>query len=103
MFPLHRNRRLRTNESIRSLVRETSLSPQDFMLPMFVAEGKDVKVAIPSMPGIYRHSLDHTIREVKEAWDLGIRAVNIYVKVSENLKDNTGKKPGIKTGSCSKP
>ena len=59
------------------------------MLPMFVAEGKDIKVAIPSMPGIFRHSLDNTIDEVKEAWNLGIRAVNIYVKVSENLKDNT--------------
>ncbi len=94
----NRNRRLRTNESIRSIVRETLLSPQDFMLPMFVAEGKDVKSAIPSMPGIYRHSLDHTIREVKEAWDLGIRAVNIYVKVSENLKDNTGKEAWNKDG-----
>ena len=98
MFPLHRNRRLRTNESIRSLVRETTLSPQDFMLPIFVAEGKDVKIPIASMPGIYRHSLDHTIREVKEAWDLGIRAVNIYVKVSENLKDNTGKEAWSKDG-----
>ena len=98
MFPLQRNRRLRTNESIRSIVRETSLSPQDFMLPMFVAEGKDVKSAIPSMPGIFRHSLDHTVREVKEAWDLGIRAVNIYVKVSDNLKDNTGKEAWNKDG-----
>ncbi len=91
MFPHHRHRRLRTNESIRSMIRETSISPANFMLPMFVAEGNDVKVPIPSMPGIYRHSLDHTIREVKEAWDLGIRAVNIYVKVDEKLKDNTGK------------
>ena len=90
MFPLHRNRRLRTNESIRSLVRETTLSSNDFMLPMFVAEGKDVKIAIPSMPGIYRHSLDNTIKEVREAWALGIKAVNIYVKVSDNLKDNKG-------------
>ncbi len=98
MFPLQRDRRLRTNESIRSLVRETSLSPQDFMLPMFIAEGKDVRIPIASMPGIYRHSLDHTIREVKEAWDLGIRAVNIYVKVSENLKDNTGKEAWNKDG-----
>lgn len=98
MFPLQRDRRLRTNESIRSLVRETSLSPQDFMLPMFVAEGKDVRIPIASMPGIYRHSLDHTIREVKEAWDLGIKAVNIYVKVSENLKDNTGKEAWNKDG-----
>jgi porphobilinogen synthase len=87
----NRNRRLRINESIRSIVRETSLSPQDFMLPMFVAEGKGVKSAIASMPGIYRHSLDLTVNEVREAWDLGIRAVNIYVKVSENLKDNAGK------------
>ena len=86
----NRHRRLRTNESIRSLVRETTLSPQDFMLPMFVAEGKDVKVAIPSMPGIYRHSLDNTINEVREAWNLGIKAVNLYVKVSEDLKDNAG-------------
>ena len=91
MFPLHRGRRLRTNESIRSLVRETSLSPSDFMFPMFIAEGENVQVEIPSMPGIFRRSIDLTVKEVKELFDLGIRAVNIYVKVSEDLKDNTGK------------
>lgn len=91
MFPLQRGRRLRVNESIRSLVRETSLSPSDFMFPMFIAEGENVKVEIPSMPGIFRRSIDLTVEEVKELYDLGIRAVNIYVKVSENLKDNTGK------------
>ncbi|MDQ6528652.1 porphobilinogen synthase [Flavobacterium sp. LHD-85] len=91
MFPLQRGRRLRVNESIRSLVRETSLSPSDFMFPMFIAEGENVKVEIPSMPGIFRRSIDLTVEEVKELFDLGIRAVNIYVKVSENLKDNTGK------------
>lgn len=91
MFPLHRNRRLRVNESIRSLVRETTLSPTDFMFPMFIAEGENVKVEIPSMPGIYRRSIDLTVAEVKEIYALGIRAVNIYVKVSEDLKDNTGK------------
>jgi porphobilinogen synthase len=53
MFPLHRGRRLRTNESIRSLVRETTLSPSDFMFPMFIAEGENVKVEIASMPGIF--------------------------------------------------
>jgi porphobilinogen synthase len=90
MFPLHRNRRLRVNESIRSLVRETTLSPTDFMFPMFIAEGENVNVEIPSMPGIYRRSIDLTVAEVKEIYALGIRAVNIYVKVSENLKDNTG-------------
>ena len=91
MFPLQRGRRLRVNESIRSLVRETTLSPSDFMFPMFIAEGENVQVEIPSMPGIFRRSIDLTAKEVKELFDLGIRAVNIYVKVSEDLKDNTGK------------
>ena len=91
MFPLQRGRRLRLNESIRSLVRETTLSPSDFMFPMFIAEGENYKVEIPSMPGIFRRSIDLTVEEVKELFALGIRAVNIYVKVDESLKDNTGK------------
>ncbi|MDP5198340.1 porphobilinogen synthase [Flavobacterium sp. DG2-3] len=98
MFPLHRGRRLRVNESIRSLVRETSLSPSDFMFPMFIAEGENYKAEIPSMPGIFRRSIDLTVEEVKEIYALGIRAVNIYVKVSENLKDNTGKEAWNKDG-----
>lgn len=91
MYPIHRNRRLRTNDSIRSLVRETILTPQDFMFPMFIAEGQNVQVEIPSMPGIFRRSVDLTVKEVKELWSLGIKAVNIYVKVDDSLKDNTGK------------
>lgn len=91
MFPLQRGRRLRVNESIRSLVRETTLSPSDFMFPMFIAAGENVQVEIPSMPGIFRRSIDLTVKEVKEIYELGIRAVNIYVKVDESLKDNTGK------------
>ena len=91
MFPLQRGRRLRVNESIRSLVRETTLSPTDFMFPMFIAEGENYQSEIPSMPGIFRRSLDLTIEEVNEIYALGIRAVNIYVKVDESLKDNTGK------------
>jgi porphobilinogen synthase len=61
------------------------------MFPMFIAEGEKIQVEIPSMPGIYRRSIDLTVAEVKEIYALGIRAVNIYVKVSEELKDNTGK------------
>ena len=91
MFPLQRGRRLRVNESIRSLVRETILSPSDFMFPMFITEGENYKSEIPSMPGIFRRSIDLTVEEVKEVFALGIRAVNIYVKVDESLKDNTGK------------
>ncbi|KGO85674.1 delta-aminolevulinic acid dehydratase [Flavobacterium rivuli WB 3.3-2 = DSM 21788] len=98
MFPIHRNRRLRTNESIRSLVRETTISPNDFMFPMFVAEGKGVEVPLGSMPGLFRRSIDLTVKEVKELWSLGIKAVNIYVKIDDKLKDNAGKEAWNKDG-----
>lgn len=88
---ISRNRRLRTNDSIRSLVRETSLTTNDLVLPMFVTEGDNKKEAISSMPGVFRQSLDLTVKTVKENYDLGIKAVNLYMKVSDNLKDNTGK------------
>lgn len=98
MFPLQRGRRLRTTEAIRSIVRETTLSPSDFMFPMFIMEGENSKVEIPSMPGIFRRTLDLTVEEVKELYALGIRAVNIYVKVNDNLKDNTGKEAWNENG-----
>ena len=88
---ISRNRRLRTNDSIRSLVRETNLSTNDLVLPMFVMEGNNKKEAISSMPGVFRQSLDLTVQTVKENYDLGIKAVNLYMKVADNLKDNTGK------------
>ncbi len=88
---ISRNRRLRTNDSIRSLVRETSLTTNDLVLPMFVMEGENKKEAIASMPGIFRQTLDLTVQTVKENYELGIKAVNLYMKVSDHLKDNTGK------------
>ncbi|WP_185094387.1 porphobilinogen synthase [Chryseobacterium sp. FH1] len=91
MKMISRNRRLRTNDSIRSLVRETSLTTNDLVLPMFVTEGDNKKEAISSMPGVFRQSLDLTVKTVKENYDLGIKAINLYMKVSDNLKDNTGK------------
>lgn len=87
----NRNRRLRKSQTIRDLVRETQLSTDDFVLPIFVMEGKGKKEAISAMPGIYRYSLDLLKEEIKEIYRLGIKAVNIYVKVSDSLKDNTGK------------
>ena len=88
---ISRNRRLRANDSIRSLVRETNLTTNDLVLPMFVMEGNNKKEAISSMPGVFRQSLDLTVQTVKENYDLGIKALNLYMKVSDNLKDNTGK------------
>jgi len=86
-----RNRRLRTNSSIRDLVRETNLSVNDFVLPIFVVDGKEKKEPILAMPGIYRYSLDMLKDEIKEIYSLGIKAVNIYAKIDSSLKDNTGK------------
>lgn len=90
MFPLRRNRRLRTNEAIRSLVRETILSPSDFIVPLFVVEGKNVKEEIPSMPNYFRLSLDLLEKEVKELAKLNLKTVLVFVKVPDNLKDNKG-------------
>lgn len=90
MFPLRRNRRLRANESIRSLVRETIITPNDFLVPLFVVEGKGVKEEIASMPNYYRFSLDLLEKEVKSLWSLGLKSVLLFVKVPNNLKDNKG-------------
>ena len=90
MLPLKRNRRLRTNEAIRSLVRETIITPNDFIVPLFVVEGKDIKAEIPSMPNYFRYSLDLLEKEVKELWAMGLKSVLVFVKVPDNLKDNYG-------------
>lgn len=90
MYPFQRNRRNRNSDSIRSLVRETHLSVNDLMTPLFIMEGNNTKENIPSMPGVYRMTLDLLKEEINEIWSLGIRAVNIYCKVPDNLKDNKG-------------
>jgi len=91
MYPLRRNRRLRTNEAIRSLVRETIISPNDFLVPIFVVEGHGVKEEIASMPNYYRFSLDLLEKEVKDLWAMGLKSVLLFVKVPDHLKDNKGK------------
>ncbi|MFC4633654.1 porphobilinogen synthase [Dokdonia ponticola] len=90
MYPLRRNRRLRTSEAIRSLVRETVITPNDFIVPLFVVEGKGIREEIPSMPNYYRQSLDLLAAEVKTLWSMGLKSVLLFVKVPDNLKDNAG-------------
>lgn len=90
MYPLRRNRRLRQSHAIRHLVRETIITPSDFLVPLFVVEGKGVKEEIPSMPNYYRYSLDLLAKEVKELWQMGLCGVLVFVKVPEALKDNAG-------------
>lgn len=90
MYPLRRNRRLRTNDSVRRLVRENVITPDDFLVPLFVVEGKGIKEEISSMPNYFRYSLDLLEDEIKLLWSLGLRSVLLFVKVSDKLKDNKG-------------
>lgn len=93
-----RNRILRQSPAIRSLVAETILTPADFIAPLFIDEGSNISTPIASMPGYSRRSLDLTVKEVKELWEMGIRSVLLFIKCSDELKDNTGKEAWNKNG-----
>jgi porphobilinogen synthase len=93
-----RNRILRANPSIRSLVAETHLTPNDFIAPLFIDEGESIQMEIPSMTNYYRRSLDLTVKEVKELWSMGIKSVLLFIKCKDELKDNTGKEAWNKNG-----
>lgn len=90
MYPIQRNRRLRSSASLRALVQEFSLSPNDFIVPLFVIEGNQTKEEIPSMPGYFRISTDLLSKQVKTLWSLGLKSVLLFVKVPDALKDNLG-------------
>ena len=74
----HRPRRLRSSKAIRSLVRETRLHADDFMMPLFVVPGKEVLTEIPSMPGMYHHSIDRIDETVDRLVEVGIRSVILF-------------------------
>jgi porphobilinogen synthase len=78
MFPVNRLRRLRKNENIRRLVRENHILVDDLIYPIFIEDGKDIKKEIPSMPGIFRWSLDRVNEELDEVVNLGIPAVLLF-------------------------
>lgn len=86
----HRPRIIRKSAAIRSMVAETKLSPSDFIAPLFIVEGENVKEEIQSLPDYYRMSLDVTIEEVKTLWQLGIKCVLLFIKCKDKLKDNAG-------------
>jgi porphobilinogen synthase len=77
-FPQQRLRRTRRTAGLRDLVRETWLSPRDFVYPIFVTAGEDVKNAIASMPGIFQLSINHAVAEALRAYELGIPAVLLF-------------------------
>ena len=90
MYLSRRNRILRQSAALRSLVTETTLSPNDFIVPLFIVEGKDIKQEISSMPGYYRLSIDEAVKEVIEIWSMGLKSVLLFIKCREELKDNKG-------------
>jgi porphobilinogen synthase len=87
-FPIHRPRRLRRNEAIRSLARETRLSISGFIYPMFVCPGTNVRQEVSSMPGIYQQSVDKLLEEAREVESLGIPGIILF-GLPEH-KDSTG-------------
>lgn len=78
MENINRTRRLRTNPSIRSMIRETKLSIDDFIYPLFVVEGKGIKEEIVSMRDIYRYSIDMLLKEIDEISNLGIKSILLF-------------------------
>ena len=90
MILTRRNRILRQSSAIRSMVSETILTPNDFIVPLFIVEGTNVKQEIPSMMGYYRYSLDNTVKEVKDLWAMGLKCVLLFVKCKDEQKDKYG-------------
>ncbi|MEP5630684.1 MAG: porphobilinogen synthase [Tateyamaria sp.] len=91
-FPATRLRRTRATPAIRSLVRQNTLTVDDFIWPVFVRSGEGIKEPIPSMPGVYRRSVDKVVEAAREAADLGIRAICIfpYTGIEERTEDCAG-------------
>jgi porphobilinogen synthase len=77
-FPQQRLRRTRRTAGLRGLVRETQLSPEDLVYPIFVTAGEDVRNPVASMPGIFQLSINHAVAEALRAHDLGIHAVLLF-------------------------
>jgi porphobilinogen synthase len=87
---VQRPRRLRRTDALRRMVTETQLTVNDLIYPLFIMEGENQKVEVSSMPGSYRYTLDLLLKEVNEAWELGIPAIALFPLVAEEKKDNAG-------------
>jgi porphobilinogen synthase len=100
-FPAYRPRRLRRNETLRRMVRETRLSVDQFILPLFVVPGSGVVSPVGSMPGVAQRSVDKTVEECRAVRDLGIPAVILF-GIPEK-KDATGSHAYRATAWCRPP
>lgn len=87
-FPINRPRRLRRTDALRRMVRETRLTPDDFIQPFFVCPGRDVRKPVAAMPGVAQLSVDQVVREADETWNAGVPAIILFGIPSR--KDATG-------------
>ena len=90
MFPTHRPRRLRTSSLLRQMVRETVLTTNDLIYPLFAVPGKGIAKEVKSMPGVYQLSVDKIVEDAKEVYDLGIPAIILFGIPDEKDDDATG-------------
>ena len=77
-FPFYRPRRLRQTPELRSMVRESTLRPEQLILPLFVTEGTQKRIPVPSMPGVFQLSIDELLAETRSAWETGVRAILLF-------------------------
>jgi len=96
LFPDYRPRRMRRNETLRRMMRETTLAVDDLILPLFAIEGKGVKNPIDAMPGHFQLSVDNLVKTAKQAFDLGIPAIILFGIPSK--KDALGTQAYAKDG-----
>ena len=97
-YPITRNRRLRRTEAIRNMAAEINITANDFIVPLFLTEGSDVKEKIPSMPGYFRYSLDALNEELDMIQDLSLNAILLFAKIPDDKKDNQGTEALNSTG-----
>ncbi|MBE7174798.1 MAG: porphobilinogen synthase [Mucilaginibacter polytrichastri] len=86
---LHRPRRNRKSEVIRNMVQENWLQPSNFIFPLFIVKGDNVKTAVSSMPGIFRYSIDNLLREIESCMKLGLKSFDLFPNIEELLKDKS--------------
>ena len=98
MYPINRNRRLRTSETLRNLIRESTITANDFLVPLFIIEGKNKKQEIKSMPNYFKMSIDLILKEINILHALGLKSVLLFAQVEGNLKDNYGTEAINKNG-----
>ena len=90
MFPIHRPRRLRTSSLLRQMVRETVITKNDLIYPLFAVPGERIAKEVKSMPGVYQLSVDKIVEDAKEVYDLGIPAIILFGIPDEKDDDATG-------------